>query len=138
MAMFRILLFVCCVGFALMGCGRIQNERFTGGVGALPPGIELKVAVSETASLRMGTPAEAQITLTENSVPLSGATLTVEGNMTHAGMEPIFATATEVAPGDYRARLEWTMGGEWLLIVHGTLADGTTFEQRFDGLTVQS
>jgi hypothetical protein len=133
----RFLLWLCFI-LALMGCGRIQNERFTGGGNALPAGVELDIILSNPDALSVTTHTEAIITLLQDGVPVSGATLEIEGNMTHAGMEPVFATATEVAPGDYRAPLEWTMGGDWFLTVHGILPDGTEFEQQIDGLTVES
>lgn len=122
----------------LVGCGRIQNERFTGAEATLPNGVAIVVTISEMDALAVDTPAEAVITLTQNGASVSGALLEVEGNMTHAGMEPIFVSATEVAPGDYRAPLEWTMGGDWLLTIRGTLPDGTEIEQQVDGLTVKS
>lgn len=122
----------------VVGCGRIQNERFTGGADTLPNGVGLEVTIANADALQVETPTEAVITLTQNGTPLSGAILEVEGNMTHAGMEPIFVSATEVAPGDYRAPLEWTMGGDWLLTIRGTLPDGTEIEQQVDGLRVES
>jgi hypothetical protein len=133
----RFLLGLCFI-LALMGCGRIQNERFTGGGSTLPDGVELDITLSNPDALSVATPTEAVITLLQDGLPVSGATLEIEGNMTHAGMEPVFANATEVAPGDYRAPLEWTMGGGWFLTVRGTLPDGTAFEQQVDGLTVES
>jgi hypothetical protein len=117
---------------------RIQNERFTGGADMLPNGVALEVKIADAEALQVETPAEAVIILTRNGMPVSGAILEVEGNMTHAGMEPIFVSATEVAPGEYRAPLEWTMGGDWLLTIRGTLPDGTEIEQQVDGLTVES
>jgi len=126
------------VALVLMGCGRIQNERFTGGSDGLPNGVALEVTLSNTESLQVATSTEVQISLTQNGQLVSGAALEIEGNMTHAGMEPVFATATEVAPGDYRALLEWTMGGDWLLTIRGTLPDGTVIEQQVNGLTVGS
>jgi hypothetical protein len=38
--------------------------------------------------------------------PISGARVELEGNMNHAGMVPVFADASEVAPGRYQAELE--------------------------------
>src|SRR3569832_533036 len=57
--------------------------------------------------------------------PVSGARLKLEGNMSHAGMAPIFADATEVEPGRYRTSLELPMAGDWMVLVHLTLANGT-------------
>ena len=121
----------------LVACGRVQNERFTGG-GNLPEGIELDVVLSTDKDFTTSEPTEALITLDQNGQPVSGARLEIEGNMTHAGMEPIFVTAMETAPGEYRAPLEWTMGGEWVLTVRGTLPDGTTVEKQVEALEVSS
>jgi hypothetical protein len=64
--------------------------------------------------------------------PLPGATLQVEGNMNHAGMTPSFADLAEAEPGRHAGVLEFTMGGDWFLLVRGTLADGRTFERKVD------
>jgi hypothetical protein len=120
----------------VVGCGRVQNEQLVGSDSALPNGVEMTVTVTDAEALTVATASEAVIRLTQNGEPVSGATLAIEGNMTHAGMEPLFVNVTETAPGDYRAPLEWNMGGEWLLTVRGTLPDGTAIEQRVDGLNV--
>ena len=67
-----------------------------------------------------------------SSKPLGGARIRLEGNMTHAGMTPVFAEAEEWEPGRYRATLEFTMGGDWVVIVHGALPDGRKLERQFD------
>jgi hypothetical protein len=64
--------------------------------------------------------------------PISGATVRIEGNMSHAGMVPVFADAAEVAPGRYRAELEFTMGGDWFLLVRADLPDGRSLERTID------
>lgn len=56
----------------------------------------------------------------------------LEGTMTHAGMVPVFAQAVETAPGRYEASLEFTMGGDWVIIVRAELPDGSSLEQEFD------
>lgn len=66
------------------------------------------------------------------SKPVSGARVRLEGNMTHAGMSPIFAEAKEAEPGRYRATLELTMGGDWVVLVHAVLPDGRKIERQFD------
>lgn len=66
------------------------------------------------------------------SKPVSGARIQLEGNMTHAGMTPVFAEAKEIEPGRYRATLEFTMVGDWVVLVHAALADGRKFERQFD------
>jgi hypothetical protein len=79
-------------------------------------------------------PADVSLRLTDflSAKPLSGARVTLEGNMTHAGMTPVFAEAKEAEPGSYRATLEFTMGGDWVVLVHAALPDGRNIERQFD------
>ena len=64
--------------------------------------------------------------------PISGAAVEIEGNMSHAGMVPVLARASEVAPGRYQADLEFTMGGDWFLLVRADLPDGRSLERKID------
>lgn len=64
--------------------------------------------------------------------PLSGAMVRVEGNMSHPGMEPVLATAREVAPGHYEAPLSLTMAGDWILFVDAELPDGRKLHRQID------
>lgn len=52
--------------------------------------------------------------------------------MSHPGMTPVFAAATEIEPGRYRANLELSMAGDWHVAVRGTLRDGRKFERQFE------
>ena len=52
--------------------------------------------------------------------------------MSHAGMTPVFANATEVEPGSYRATIELSMSGDWVVIAHATLADGRRVNDQFE------
>ena len=56
----------------------------------------------------------------------------LEGNMNHAGMTPVFADARETEPGKYEAALEFTMGGDWFVLVNVTLADGRKLSRKVD------
>jgi hypothetical protein len=51
--------------------------------------------------------------------------------MAHAGMKPVFADATEEV-GLYRANLEFTMAGDWFILIDGKLADGRSFRKKID------
>ena len=64
--------------------------------------------------------------------PLLGAEIRLEGNMSHAGMSPVFANTQEVAPGEYRANMELSMAGDWIILVHLTLPDGSKLERQFE------
>jgi hypothetical protein len=77
--------------------------------------------------------ATAVVTLTDKEGrPIRGATVKLEGNMNHAGMTPVFADAGEAEPGKYEAGLEFTMGGDWFILVNATLADGRKVGRKVD------
>jgi hypothetical protein len=68
----------------------------------------------------------------EQGIPVEGAVLEVKGDMTHAGMVPVLGTFDEVEGGLYHADFEWTMGGDWILTITGTLPDGRNLLRTFD------
>jgi hypothetical protein len=70
--------------------------------------------------------------LREAAKPVSGAQVSLEGDMTHAGMAPVFADAHEVAPGQYRGNLTLNMPGDWVLLLHIRLPDGRELEDQID------
>ena len=48
--------------------------------------------------------------------PIEGASVRVEGNMTHAGMVPVLVEARELGGGAYRADdFTFTMAGDWFV-----------------------
>jgi YtkA-like protein len=70
-----------------------------------------------------------ELALTDRSgAPTQATSVSVEGNMTHPGMVPSPAVVTQVGPGRYRANLELTMPGDWVLLAEITLPDGTRVE----------
>src|SRR5690606_19723783 len=78
---------------------------------------------------------EVTVTLTLEDAggkPVEKATLRDEGNMSHAGMKPVFGDGRETEPGKYEVPLKFTMGGDWFLIVTGTLADGRRLQRKID------
>jgi hypothetical protein len=56
--------------------------------------------------------------------PVAGARLRIEGHMTHAGMAPVLADLREAAAGEYETSIDFSMPGDWVLVLTGTLADG--------------
>jgi YtkA-like len=83
--------------------------------------------------------AKVSLTLTDaDGKPATGATLSLEGNMAHAGMKPVFAEAREESGGRYTADLEFTMGGDWFILVTGKLADGKVIRKKVDIKGVES
>jgi hypothetical protein len=64
--------------------------------------------------------------------PVRGATLRVEAYMSHPGMAPVIATPVERADAVYEAPLQFTMSGDWIVRVSGTLPDGRTVNQQIE------
>jgi hypothetical protein len=69
-----------------------------------------------------------QITGADGS-PLSGASVSLKADMTHAGMTPVFSDAVDQGDGRYRTTFRWTMAGDWILTINGTLQDGRTLHR---------
>lgn len=106
----------------LAGCGR-------GGKDLPEVGVDLAI---EPDPPRIG-PAVVTVALRDGvGQPIRGAVVRLEGNMSHAGMVPELAEATEVAEGLYRADLEFTMGGDWFILVMVDLPDGRSMERKVD------
>ena len=76
--------------------------------------------------------------LDHDGKPVSGARIDLEGDMSHAGMAPVFGDTKETAPGRYQGNLQVTMGGDWVVLTHITLANGQTLERQIDLSGVQS
>lgn len=129
--MHRVFVFSVCVTFAflaalpLAGCGRGQGAAASDDVR-----IDLRLG---SAPAVVG-PAEVTIDLASiDGRPIDGASVEVEGTMSHAGMVPVFAAAASAGPGRYVTRdFRFTMGGDWILIVRAKLPDGRQVERAFD------
>ena len=87
-------------------------------------GIVMELAISPTPP-SVG-PARLIITLRDTAgLPLEGARISVEGNMSHAGMTPVLDTAVADDPGRYYVpAFGFTMAGDWILELEATLPDG--------------
>ena len=84
-------------------------------------------------------PATVSLTLTDaTGKPATGATLSLEGNMAHAGMKPVFADVREEKEGRYTADLEFTMAGDWFVLVTGKTSDGKAIRKKIDVKGVRS
>lgn len=102
---------------------------FLGACGSSTP------ATSEAAvqiSLLPGTTADSlQVQLhNPDHTPLTDATVTLEGNMNHAGMapvigEPVQDSADGASDGVYTIPFQFSMLGDWIITVQVALADGT-------------
>lgn len=66
------------------------------------------------------------------------ASVTIEGDMSHAGMGPVFSEAKEQSPGRYQAPLQFSMAGDWVILIHAKLSNGQKLERQFDIKGVQN
>lgn len=84
----------------------------------------------ELVSMEPQTPAVGTAALNflvlESGSPLANAQVAVRGDMNHAGMVPVDGSATTGVDGIASVPFEWTMGGDWILAVTVTTADGIT------------
>lgn len=82
-------------------------------------------------------PRVGKVTITLNikdtsGAAVAGAHLAFEGNMSHAGMVPVFSNASEIEPGRYRSVMELSMAGDWNIVAHVTLPDGRKLDHNLD------
>ena len=72
-------------------------------------------------------PAEVRVYLLDSdNKAVSGATVTVTGTMTHAGMVPVITQAVPAEGGLYHTEdFAFDMAGDWLLEADVTLPDGS-------------
>jgi hypothetical protein len=65
----------------------------------------------------------------EAQKPVSGARISLEADMTHAGMSPTFGEAKETSPGTYFGVIDLNMRGDWVVMVHVVMADSARLDQ---------
>lgn len=72
------------------------------------------------------------VSVTRASQPLTEAKIAVRGDMTHAGMQPELGSGVTDAQGQAAIPFRWSMGGDWIVTVTVTLADGSEVAQEFN------
>ena len=112
-----------CVWLAIVQGCRHQNEP--------APDLTLTHEVSPQP------PRTGQVTITlrladTSGTPVTGARVKLEGNMSHAGMAPVFADAKEIEPGRYESNMELAMAGDWHVSVSMVLPDRRQVEREFE------
>ena len=63
---------------------------------------------------------------------VSGACVALEADMSHPGMRPEFGETREIAAGRYQGWVDFTMAGDWVVIMHITLPDGRKLERQME------
>jgi hypothetical protein len=61
----------------------------------------------------------------EHGQPVRGASLRLDAHMPHPGMAPVSGEVVDRGDGQYEARVRLTMEGNWVVVVTGTLPDGS-------------
>jgi hypothetical protein len=117
-----------CLALALCACAFLPGCRKT----AEPaPNLVMKHEVAPQPP-KVG-PATITVSLADAAgKPIAGARVKLEGNMSHPGMNPVFGAAREIGDGRYQASIEFTMGGDWVMLVRVDLPDGQKFEREFE------
>jgi hypothetical protein len=118
------------IGLLVIGALAGACSRGDDGDAAEDVSVELVV---EPLPLAVG-PATVTVRLRDaDGEPINGAELEIVGDMTHAGMVPVITGATDEGDGRYVSEgFEFTMGGDWIITVRGTLPGGQQIERTFD------
>jgi predicted small secreted protein len=105
-------------------------------------GVDVHVASGDAVSVAWtiepsppvaGTPVVARMTIRDrDQKPVIGARLRLEGLMSHPGMAPVVADVVERGEGAYEAPLQFTMAGDWILLVTGELPGGLQFKKQIE------
>jgi hypothetical protein len=122
-----------CLGFffvatlLITGCSRSQSSQATLNIDHEVSPLPAHVG-PVTVTLRLSDGA---------AKPVPGAHIKIEADMTHAGMAPAFGEAKEIEPGRYESLLTLQMAGDWVVLLHIVLSDGTKLEREFNVPGVQ-
>ncbi len=100
--------------------------------GAAPEAAGLAIDISPNTTVVGETVLEVSISGADGEDPPLLQSVTVRGDMNHAGMVPVLGEADLAGPQPYEIPFEWTMGGDWFVTVTATLENGDTIEQVFD------
>ena len=94
--------------------------------GGLPPGLQASLTLDGPA-VTGPVPVRLELSGADGPAEVSGVTIT--GNMTHAGMQPVIVPAAQVGPHTWLADgFAFNMGGDWFLLAEVELEGGGSFE----------
>ena len=61
--------------------------------------------------------------------PVPDAAVSIEADMSHPGMKPVFATAVGVGANRYRAKIRFDMPGDWIISFRANSPEGALAEE---------
>jgi hypothetical protein len=122
------------LALTLLAAGPLSVGLLSGACGrTAPPAPALDVTWSLAPTPSVVGPSTLTVTVRDPAgAPVAGATVRLEADMSHAGMAPMFADATERGPGVYEMPFSFTMRGDWVLLVSVALPDGSRLQRRID------
>jgi len=123
----KLWLFACAVFLIVTACHRSTESS-----------VDISIEHELTPQPARAGPAILTLRLHDAAKPIAGAQVMIEAIMSHPGMAPVFASAKEIEPGRYQAGLEFSMGGDWIVLLHLTLANGQKLERQFEIRGVRS
>ncbi len=98
------------------------DSQGNGSTGGAVEGITVRTKLLDGNAVGKAT---IEVFITKKDEPLSKAQVTVTGDMTHAGMSPVIATAVEQEVGRYLTEdFEFTMAGDWIITTEVKLSNG--------------
>ena len=103
----------------------------------IPNGVRFASECDPTPS-RVGRSTFTVALTTSSGERLAGAHVSLEGDMSHAGMSPVFGETREVVPGRYQGTLDLSMRGDWSVLFHITLPSGQTFHRQLNLRNIQA
>ncbi len=114
--------FLVVILIVLVGCRPPDTGQAEGGA-ETPGGVKVSLELPEEPAVG---PAEVRVYLLGgDNEAVSGASVTVTGTMTHAGMEPVITEAVLAEEDLYVAEgFNFDMAGDWILQAEVTLPDG--------------
>ncbi len=106
----------------LAACRPPENTQSSTGSRTAEHGIQLRIETN--GDPRIGV-VPVTVYMLKEGEGVSGASIRITGDMTHAGMVPVIVEALEQESGLYRADdFEFNMAGDWILTAEITLPDG--------------
>ncbi|KPL86074.1 FixH family protein [Herpetosiphon geysericola] len=77
------------------------------------------------------------LVINDGSTPLDNAKVQIEATMTHAGMPSQIVQMQALGAGKYQASIDFSMLGEWVLIVNVTEANGAVMQRTLPAFNIQ-
>jgi hypothetical protein len=115
----RVLAIIVSLTTLLVGCRGPGGAATAGGAGGAAA-----VEVELPSDPAVG-PAAVTVRVARDGAPVAGAEVEVTGDMTHAGMIPVIASAPEAEPGVYRTEaFAFDMAGDWIVTAEVELPGG--------------